>query len=437
MIGGSDPCNNDYTCDIITLYASSRLPLATTHGSFIGYDRVEEIIVSNTGDGSNAGKIVRHFHNTPHKLDNIILLDHVKNGKMHKMEVFDSSGLLLKKNDLLYSFDIGDHGREQSFATYMIGASGGQDNRQFLCDPLGANSTLVWEPDLSNISQYDSCRLYKSKWGRTTSDYETAINHTVYLSRDTETSYFYDQNNVLIGEVVNIKNMKYDSMGHYQMTSEDMTNSDGTVFMTHLVYALGYTGNAAIRSSMLSKNMVGIPLQTFLMVGSDTLFGTELSWSFFDANGDPIASNTNFLNPYQEKHFERNFDGNNQLTVGVWDTKFTINKYDIPTGLSLGYQEKGWNTHQLIRNNRGQVTSDTDQDYVQSFAYDPIHHMLSKLIRVDGTFLDFKRDNLLRLEEIDDPVRGYKRNWAYNFGTSVSDPAHTKITETFAQLGNR
>ena len=438
--GSNDECNKDYSCTTYTLSANSTIPLATTQGSFVGYDRVEEIILANNDDGTTAGKTVYNYHNYEYDNNtesNPIFIDRVKNGQLISMEILDDSDKILKKNEYKYSWDVVENRTQDTLRIYRLGTVADQDNRSFLCKPK-ASTQLVWREDQPNPSLFEECRIYPSKWDRNSSDYETMINHTVYRSEDKATSYFYDQEGNSDGEVILTTEYKYDNKDHLQITRQKFTNSDGTEFETFNIYGGDISDNAGLKDFLVNSNIKAIPISSSVRANGEEIFRSETEWKFIGANGEPGPFDINKnAYPYQEYHYEYTYDETGKLTGGAKELKGEIIKYDVLTGLPLEYAEKNWEPRSLTRNTRGQITEAEFLDHKQEFTYNDTHHQLTQVKAVDGTLVDITYDDLIRKKTQTDPQRGASQEWDYEFRANTGLYPFIKITESFEKLGDR
>ncbi len=425
VLGGCTSCCA-YSCENVTVSATSRSTLGTTQGSIVGYDQVSEIIVSTLNDTITAGKTVHYYHNVPHSENNDDM-DHRKNGHELKKEIYHADGRLLLSEEYSYAWDIADNQREESFWTYRIVPAPDQDNKDYLYydDML---DEYKWTEEINEASNYDyivSTTKYKH------GDFERMVNYTVYRSALKRKELFYDGMS-LIDTLITEQSYVYGDTAHLQMTQSLMTNSDGTIHEQHYRYLNDYSINDTISDLLIAQQKLLPAYQVSHVVGSDTLDATRYIYDELRTPGSPLFVNTPMVT--QLLRYERSWDANQMLQDGQWITQSTIDGYEINKGLIAQITDRGWIPRSYSYNLRGQPLSESFGSYRQAISYDPDSHLMVADTAIDGTVNVYTYDLLRRLQTATDP-KGVVNTLSYHYGTGFN-LNHVKTTMDYPSIGD-
>jgi RHS repeat-associated protein len=264
----------------------------------------------------------------------------------------------------------------------------------FTCDGLGTTSEVHWWPYTIYIPNTSVYRL----------DSVTQILDGV----TTSTAYFYDPNNK-----------------HFAPTAVTMTNSDNKVTTTKHRYVFDWA-NSDLRTEMINRNMIGMPVETTVWVGNDSLSGTRTEYSFFDSNGSPTSTSTgNCPYPYRFYNFERTWTGG-ALQSGSWALQGTIDLYHPDSDPNAkGYPKQFTKTNWLPETyewNKGLITKRTYSNFIWRYRYYPGTRLLSGITHIDGQRDSFMYDKLSRLSKTWSRDGNVVTNYTYFYkGTSSTN----------------
>jgi RHS repeat-associated protein len=358
----------DVTCNVLSLSTSNHTSLGADDGSHINYSRVEEV-------NPTIGKTVYNYFG-----EDLI-----------KKEVYTEGGVLVAETLYEYTSD----NRTKALFGYTPTANQDQDNRtQFV---LGANSLYFWKMQSNDIRLYLNAAPYtpyqKSKI------YPTKFTRSGYLrfsdwkqqSKVTEKQYF---NGDLGSPLTTITSFVFENKNITQPTQVVTANSTNITHKTKTYFSHDLQTDAAhpLAATMVTKNMIGIPLRTELYTNTLITNAQEMVYATFATN--------QILPKYI----------NSRLRNGVWETQFTVNAYNavgLPTqttakgfGVSTNYT---WTKHLLKTKVYGNAAPN---QLTWAFAYnETTNNLLNKSTDENGLVKTFAYDNLLRLLTVKDRVQ--------------------------------
>ncbi|WP_417355436.1 hypothetical protein [Flavobacterium sp.] len=115
-----------------------------------------------------------------------------------------------------------------------------------------------------------------------------------YLSKTTNTEYFYNTNNVLTGTMVTDVDYVYSNPSHLQLSKQVTTTSDGTILENRYYYpGDSYVQSEPYVSNLISANMVSTPLVTQTYMGAARTQQQKTIYNLWPT-GNP---NVNILQP--------------------------------------------------------------------------------------------------------------------------------------------
>lgn len=293
--GGSGNCGVIVSCNRPVISATSSNSLGAIRGSYVGYSRVEEVIVGS--DGSNAGKTVYNYKNEAFSAANN-LKDNVENGLLENKEVYNSAGDTLVHNTYNY---VEDAIKREVFTGYLVtpkgnylgGAPSGQvpnneqNNKHYLCQENAGASAFSWRlpNETGNCVAFD---IFQSKFERKFTLHEQ---RWIYQDEMSEVRYFYADNGGPAKKVQTTTNYVYGDTMTNQPTEVTILNSDGKVYktVTHFVgsydpsdYPVAGDTSAVTRALEL-KCMTSFPLVQAQYINNQLVYKTKLHYKQFGA----------------------------------------------------------------------------------------------------------------------------------------------------------
>jgi RHS repeat-associated protein len=394
-------CYSGSTCatySSVTLGTTNHTPLGADDGSHIFYSRVEEVLAS-------VGKTVYNYNR-----EDLI-----------KKEVISESGNVLSETTYEYTND----NRSKSLFGYTAAAFESQDNKtQFIkCENNGG---YIWRlPGTSNSATctpaINGKRIFKTRFYRRgyliTSEFRQA-------SIITEKQYF---NNNLTDVVTTVTNLYYDNKNITQPTRTIVVNSNAIEHKTINYFAHDLQTDVAHPSvsTMITNNMIGIPLRTELYVNSQLKQAQEMVFA-------PFA--TNQLRPKYIRTRSRD---------GVWTTQFTVDSYNA-VGLPLQTTGKGFNVSNTYGWSKNllvskQFGSTYPNILTSSFIYGS-YNLLYQATDENGIRKKFTYDGLQRLSKVDDRFKPdgtdvqATANTVYSYKTSPTTNNYIQSNANFKNV---
>ena len=146
------------------------------------------------------------------------------------------------------------------------------------------------------------------------------------MTQSIDRQYFYDTNWNLTGTMETTNNNTYGNAKVSYPTENVATNSENTVYKSKTFFTEDVVGTSktttAVLSSMISKNMVGIPIRTEKWTGTTLANSAEIEYAAF---------NSTQLLP-KNLHLRDNNSTN-------WVVKYTISDYNpdgLPAQIKMG-----------------------------------------------------------------------------------------------------
>lgn len=184
-----------------------------------------------------------------------------------------------------------------------------------------------------------------------------------------------------IDGVATTTSMEYGGQNHLLLTAQTVTNSDGKLHSSEMRYPEDMTG--AAYQSMEDKNIL-LPVETLTKVDGTVVGGSRARYQLF--GGHPY--------PQYQDQYEVSWLKNGTLVNNGWSTKTTVHAYDdgFPTQLT----RRGWEREYYTWLPGGRLHTKTYEGFESRYDYYPNTRLVSKITDVDGQFVDYGYDGLMR-----------------------------------------
>ncbi|WP_162268796.1 RHS repeat domain-containing protein [Flavobacterium chilense] len=274
---------------------SITVPSLLQNSGIVGYDKVTEL----DGENGENGKTEYYYHNIEDRkpfaqnVPYLPLIHDPMNGKMDKVVYYTALGDSIKKIEYQYTL---------KGTKYLKGLTKLMVYPEAI-RPNGSPHTV----DMSGLRFYN----IPSYW--------------IVPSSETETSFYKNQNPITV-----LKKSNYDNYTHLNLTSSELTLSDGNKKITKYSYAQdSEMSSLPFISEMVANNMISIPLKTQTF-NENTKLSEELTVY------DKSAATSNLLLPryvYANK-------GTNDIDTSL-DKKITFDHNDTRGNVQQYTPEKG------------------------------------------------------------------------------------------------
>ena len=280
---GEGPADGEGTnCEYATVNSSSLAALGSVQGSYVGYSRVEEI---------NAGKRVYHYSNTALSSNQ---QDEFLNGKLIRVEDFNSAGKLVAAQDVVYSM-APEPNWNQNYIIGKVESETQQTDRKLLRCTDGGSTTFYWvHPQLTDPCVSKTLRIIKSRLKVKTISLR---GRSVVKASENTTQYFYNSSGIQTGSLSRQTTYEYTDTKSRNPTSITVIDSKGEVRRTDIRYASGGTTSSA--TAMVLNRLHDIPIVYSYKEGSQEVHRAEY---VYEAN--VTAGGLNF------KDYLNSFSGN-------------------------------------------------------------------------------------------------------------------------------
>lgn len=253
-----------------------------------------------------------------------------------------------------------------------------------------------------------------------------------YSSYTMETSIYrlHAVENILDGVSTMIEYGYDNDNDHFFPTSTLFTNSDGQIYKTTNEYAFDFT--EPVYLDMQDRNMISSPIRTIQEVtnGSttDQIDGTETNYNLISG----------FPRPTIFKRYEVSWDDQGNLTSGSWNVQGTILAYDTNIGKPTQYRHDGWDIEYYTWNPTNRlIQSRVYQDYTWSYDYYTNTRLVSKITDIDGQYIDYHYDGLMRLDTVVARTGKVKTYYEYGYkGIGGNLENYVKTTLDLEQTGS-
>ena len=243
--------------------------------------------------------------------------------------------------------------------------------------------------------------------------------------------------------VTTTKNNTYtDANSPYRLLLNTSTsNSDNKTYSTEYKYALDLP-ISTLRTSLLSKNIL-TPLEEINTAGSTIVSGTKTEWSFFNSAGSPTTTASQWLYPYKHYSIETTWNASNQPlytggAAGTWILKGTLDKVNTVVGRPSEFTLAGWDKEYYNWNNTTKLLiSKQYGNFTWLYEYYPNSKLIKKITDIDGQFIDYEYDPLMRLKKITERNGNRVTDFTYYYrldgssGTQNFVEKKTTFTPTF------
>lgn len=367
-----------------------------SNGSPVTYSQVK-VVYPNNGysiyEYLNGGVYVNSFpsDNFPNAPE---LQPYIDNGKIKSEKHYKQGGTLLKSITYDYTVEMGTSVPNQVVSAFP-------DALQFhnnCCSSFSCGNSFVIIDCPDKYARAD----YLVRWG------------DVLLTKVTEST----------DGVSTETNYTYQGMGlgpatrpHHFPIFETFTNSDGKVYTNTYFYANEYTSGNTWAQAMINNYMIGLLIYKENKIGTTKRAQlTEYSTGF--GNSYP------YLSTYKE-----------YMSNLYWDTKFTVNSYDMNNGFPKQITMDGYTDPYIYNWTGTKLTSKQYKDFTWTYAFKANTGLVETITDENAQKAKYEYDDFLRLYKKHtrwDPTgQVYKvtSTYTYNFKT-VTNPDNYILEET-------
>jgi hypothetical protein len=364
-----------YTCSYIARSSISKIPLATTQGSSVGYATVTE----QEDLGALKGKTV-YTYISPSGLPDVFFDTYPFASPQSKDWL---RGLLLSKR--IYKYGLGGH--------LLIAKEANEyedlNAPQFLADGL----TVGYSPNITFPSPKGF--IYQ------VSTTQTGIRR---LKRNTKVEYIYSSSNVLQDSLVAVTKFVYGNSSHLQKTRSILYSSGGDSLVTIYKYAHDL-GESTIKTELLSKNLISLPIEEYVKTGAN----------------NKIKSG---------KKDEYSIEAAKLRRKNIWLTEFSNNQGVDETAISSIPFIKRASYHSY--DNYGNVTSySKEQDTYESYLWGYNNSVpIAKIVNAspgNAFFTSFEEDG----NSLDGESKAGLKSWNGNFQKNLTGLTNGNYTLSF------
>ncbi|MDX2190970.1 MAG: RHS repeat-associated core domain-containing protein [Bacteroidota bacterium] len=250
-----------------------------------------------------------------------------------------------------------------------------------------------------------------------------------------------ERDSILQDGVERVTTYSYDpGLRHTKPVSITTVNSDNKIHKIINKYVFDWE-NSDIRTEMITRNMIGSPVETIAEVNSVQVSGNRIEFSFFDSNGLPstIAAN-NHPYPYRFYEYERTWI-NALLQPGNWIHQGTINSYYPNNNISAkGYPKQFTKANWLTESyewNRGLLTKRTYGNFNWIYSYYSNSRLLASLTDIDGQVTNYFYDKLMRLKTVSARNGNVTTNYTYQYHGTSNPKNYIEAITSFAQVSTQ
>lgn len=372
------------------------LSTSRINGSPVTYSQVK-VISSNNGysifEYNNGGVYVHSFpsDNFPSAPE---LQPYIESGKIKSEKHYKEGGTLLKSTTYEYTVDLGASIVGQAVISFPNAIT--FHNNCCLSAPC-YNSIILTECP-NKYARAD----YMVRWG------------DVLLTKVTD----------VVDGVTTVTDITYQGQGlgpaarpHHNPITKTFTNSDGKVFKDTYFYAYEYKDSYAWAQAMFDKYMVSLPIYKEHKIG--TTKRAELN-----EYSTGFGNNYPYLSQYKEL-----------MSNDYWDTKFTINTYDMNNGFPKQITLDGFADSYTYNWTGTKLTSKQFKDLTWTYTYKPGTNLVETTTDENAQKVKFEYDDFLRLYqkktmwEPTGQVYKVTSTYTYNYKTAQNTDNYI-LTET-------
>ncbi|MEQ9403977.1 MAG: hypothetical protein RIM99_10345 [Cyclobacteriaceae bacterium] len=161
------------------------------------------------------------------------------------------------------------------------------------------------------------------------------VSQWVYQDYSSQKVYNPTDDTKFVGTVTNFN---YAETDHAQLTSQTTTDSKGRVLETEYRYPQDYTSPSSTINTMISKNMIGLPVEQIQKVDGQVVAATATEYEY-DTTNDAVRmkSTHQFETTVPGTGFSESSNG---TTFSSYNKRLTVHKYD-GKGNVLEYAKEG------------------------------------------------------------------------------------------------
>ncbi len=228
---------------------------------------------------------------------------------------------------------------------------------------------------------------------------------------------------------------------HLAPTAIDFTNSDGSVHRTEHKYVYDLSASE-IRDSLISKNIVGTPIESIQKVGATIVDGMKFDYAFYNqSTGQEQGSGTG-AHPYPHNfyRYEMTWESSGSVASGAdFVLSGTIDSYHGTSSTGKGFPKQftktGWQpeTYEWLN---GKIKKRTFDSFEWEYTYLTGTQLLSSIKDIDGQIVSYEYDDLLRLKKTTARNGNVVTDYSYQFKDASNPHNYVRAKTTFTSVPN-
>ena len=363
--------SNDTQCDpnnppepnggVYVFFDNSIVPLGTFEGYHIGYSRVVE---QSSGNGRTVYNYLIENSEESEGFPVAPPLPRVQNGKLASNNIFHENGISLSQE---VNTPLNDPYQFSDETDNYIKA---------LSSSLGCGGQQI---------------IYLNSYRTRTRPYRLESVEKILDGVSTVTDYEYDGLNRFLFP-----------------TAQEFTNSDGKTHRTEYTYVhdeCGACTGTDVYSQMVQKNIIASPKKVVNKVDTEIASGTDKDYTL-NFDGFPRLE--------KASNYEAEIGSSGSPTGGAWVLDGTVLGYD--QGYPVGFQKLNWLPETYTWDD-GKITSRTFDQYIWSYSYVPGTNLVQSITDIDGQTVNYKYDDLLRLDTVVARGGAVTTDYTYHYGS--------------------
>ena len=325
-VPGSQNCHEHsyaWQCDYTTIH-SSLLPTAgAREGHHVGYSQVTERHI-----GKTVYKYKNQYNPGPHEYNS-------SNGELTEVAQYDVTDKLISRKAYEYASDINENRRHPEHVFYIVRAADNQDNRLLMCQSSD-DYVYSWYIDTGQPPQ-GGCVSYGNRYDtKVTTDYFNVRGYWRYVSKVTDTQYYYAANGSPNGSVSTVTDIAYGTDKVNKPTTVTATNSNYEEVRSRYIYP-----DQENIDLLVDRNIVAMPVIKQRFVDNSLVHTVGIDYAEYNSNGLPATGSGPLVGPHvsYEKFYNRA-----QVTREIVDAldetgniRQVHRNYDVPSVLVYGH----------------------------------------------------------------------------------------------------
>ncbi len=259
--------------------------------------------------------------------------------------------------------------------------------------------------------------------------------------------YVIQTSSYLIGKEVNetdglevVTEYTYGNSDYLNPSEIETTNSDGTTSIQKMKYA--YDLDSTVYNTMVSLNMVSIPIQTTREVAGTQVSGSRSLYRFFNRTTghpstvpSPTAADSFLLYPGKTQNYEYTWDSTGTPSITGWKTERTIDEVNVAIGRPEEITNRGWETEFLTWDeSRSLPLTWSYENFDKSYTYHTNSQLVSTMTDIDDQVTSYSYDDLLRLTEANTRGGNAETRYEYHFREPTDTFNYVKTIGNFTSV---